>query len=280
MRMCELLKTPVMLTGHNIGVFQDSADQQVAKLGLRKVAWIGLRDKGMSAQELADIGIEGDHVFSGCDDALLCPRLETEEIESLLSGLGLDSKKPWVAVNFHYWGQALEVRKRIEARFAEICDLLVSKHQLQVVFIAMLPGDALAEQSVLDQMKNHAILLPYSPDYKVVRGVIADAEMVFTMKHHPIVFAQGEGVPVVSVALDDYYFLKNKGALSNTGHGEFLANEDGFYGSEVSALITRALDKRQEISSEMLEYKKSMMSIELEPYQKQAKIITGHTSPA
>jgi polysaccharide pyruvyl transferase WcaK-like protein len=267
MRMCQLLNKPYMLTGHNIGVFQDEADRKIARIGLRGARLIGLRDRGISERELAEIGIIGEHVRSTCDDALLCDRMDADGVKAYLSKAGLNAEKAWVAVQFHYWGQAEEGREEIEQRYAEICDKIVAEHGLQVVLIAMTPSDVEPEKKILSLMQAPAVFAPYSPDYKVVRGIIADAEFVFTMKHHPIVFAQGEGVPVVSVSLDDYYYHKNKGALDNTGHGDFLVNGDEFYSDLPEQLISRVIDQKNKIRNEMSAWCETMKEIELRDYR-------------
>ena len=270
MRMCQLLNKPYMLTGHNIGVFQDDADRKIAKMGLSGASLIGLRDRGISEAEIAGLGITGPHVRSTCDDALLCDRLDSDGVKAYLNDSGMDSNKPWVAVQFHHWGQKEAEREQIERRYAEICDKIVAEHGLQVVLISMTPSDVVPEERLLALMKEPAILAPYSPDYKVVRGIIADARMIFTMKHHPIVFAQGEGVPIVGVSLDDYYYHKNKGALDNTGHGEFLVNAEGFYTDLPEQLIRRALISSSCISREMLAWVADMKGLELNDYQQVA----------
>lgn len=266
MRMCQILNKPYFLTGHNIGVFQDQQDRKIAVMGLSKALSIGLRDKGISAAELTEIGISGPHVSSTCDDALFCDRLDQDTIGSLLSAQGVDPSKPWAAVNFHHWGQDADESDGIENRFAAVCDQIVSQHGVQVVLISMTPSDLEPEANVLRKMKQAAVQLPYSPDYRVVRGIIADSAIVFTMKHHPIVFAQGECVPVVSVALDPYYLHKNKGALDNTGDGRYLADSNDFSNDNVLAMIDHALRNQMEIRQRMKHWVNTMRDIELDPY--------------
>jgi len=267
MRMCQLLGKPYFLTGHNIGVFQCGADRRIARMGLRRAESIGLRDRGISERELAAIGVSGSHVESTCDDALFCERLPAEALHARLGEVGLEVGRPWVAANFHYWGQPVSERDGNARRFAEVCDVLIERHGLQVVLIAMTPTDSESNEAVAGHMRQTAGVLPYDPDYRAVRGVIADAALVFTMKHHPIVFAQGEGVPVVCVALDDYYAHKNRGALENTGHAEFMADRDAFDGSGVFEMIDSALARSEEISAAMRDWTSQMRERELEPYR-------------
>lgn len=279
MRICQMLGKPYLLTGHNIGVFQDKDDKRIAAMGLKGALHIGLRDKGISEKEIASIGIHGSHVVSSCDDALFCDRLESREIKQRIEEQGLDSGKPWVAVNFHHWGQAPEEREAIESRFAAICDEIRHTHGMQIVFIAMTPSDVDPETRISAKMKEANCCFPYSPDYRVVRGIIADAAFVFTMKHHPIVFAQGEGVPIVSVALDTYYHHKNKGAMDNTGDGQYLADRDIFNNSDILNLIEKVIQNNDSIRSRMRLWSDAMRKIELRPYlETLARIDSPHVA--
>jgi polysaccharide pyruvyl transferase WcaK-like protein len=267
MRICQMLNKPYILTGHNIGVFQDRADRRLAYKGLSGARLIELRDRGISEKELEGIGIAGEHVRSTCDDALLCDRAAQNVVKDAIKDAGLDPEKPWVAVQFHYWGQPMEDREKIAKRYAELCDHIVEQHGLQIALIAMTPSDVEPELAILELMEKKGALVPYSPDYRLVRGVIADAEFVFTMKHHPIVFAQGEGVPVVGVSLDDYYYHKNKGALDNTGDGGFLSHANEFYTETPERHISEVMGKRVEIRNRMLSWVNQMRANELSSYE-------------
>lgn len=267
MRLCQLLGKPYLLTGHNIGVFQDRHDRRLAVQALSKAFWIGLRDRGLSEAELSEVGICGQHVLSSCDDALFCNRMERNELEREILSSGGNPQQAWAAVNFHHWGQPESERPANEQRYAELCDILRDRHGLQVVFIAMTPTDVAPAKAVISRMRGPAVLLSYSPDYRVVRGVIAESQLVFTMKHHPIVFAQGEGVPVVSVALDDYYLRKNIGAMENTGHARFMMDRSTFESKSAVTLLAEALGKRDEIGREMRAWTDSMRALEMDPYR-------------
>lgn len=267
MRACQLLGKPYFLTGHNIGVFQCRQDRRIAFLGLKKAKSIGLRDRGRSESELREIGISGAHVSSTCDDALFCERVPSSTVRQRLSAAGMTDSEQWVAVNFHHWGQDEMERPSIQARFAQLCDHLWERHGMRTVFVAMTPEDVVPEELVARRMAHSPVILPYCPDYRLVRGVIADAALVFTMKHHPIVFAQGESVPAVSVALDPYYLHKNVGAMENTGHSNFVADRGTFFSSAAEALLDQAVAESSSISLAMKAWTDQMREIELNPYQ-------------
>ena len=65
--------------------------------------------------------------------------------------------------------------------------------------------------------KDRLYNLSYDYDFRTVRALIGGSDICVTMKHHPIIFALGEKVPVISLALGDYYEHKNIGALGIFG---------------------------------------------------------------
>ncbi len=268
MRVCQILGIPYVLTGHNIGVFQDERDRRLAHWGLKGASYIGLRDKGISERELKEIGIHGERVESSCDDALLCPKPSADEVTEVIRGAGADPGKPWVAVNFHYWGQPEEEQSKNAARFAQICDELVGRFGLQVVFIAMTPTDVEPERAVKQAMVHTSFMIPYSPDYRVVRGVIAFSHLCFTMKHHPIVFAQGELIPVVCVALESYYEHKNRGALANTGDTEAMVTLADFHSDKVLEIIKNTMQDQDTSRARKEQYLKKMYALEKRIYER------------
>lgn len=278
MRCCQLLKKPYILTGHNIGVFQSNADRKIAHMGLKGAHYIGLRDQGVSESELCEIGIKGAHVESTCDDALTCDRIPKDDVYQLLQKTGLDTSKTWVAVNFHHHQLPTAELDKITKRFAQLCDHISEQFDLQVVVIAMTPSDVGPEALMIEQMHGSVFHLPYSPDFKVVRGVIAESAWVFTMKHHPIVFAQGECVPVIAIALDDYYYHKNLGALKNTSHSEYLISYEEFYGQKPEALMTRITEENESLRNETASWLSKMRAVELKPYKSAIEILRAETT--
>lgn len=267
MQAARILKVPYILTGQTIGVFQSSTDRRLALSGLRSAAYIGLRDAGISERELRGIGLPSHLLHSTCDDALLCKRAGWARVEKVLVEAGVNPDEPWVSINFHDWKQAPEKKNRVAADFAGLCDYLVKERQLQAVFIAMTPKDVGPEARVRELMKESSRMIPYDPDYKLVRGIIAESKLCFTMKHHPIVFAQGEVVPVVAVALDEYYMHKNLGALKNSGQGDFLITKDVLGSESGKKILDRALDDVDLCADALSDWKSKMQDEELDIYR-------------
>lgn len=265
MHLCHLLGTQVILTGQSIGVFKNKTDRKLAKWGLEHARLIYLRDKRFSEMEVNALGIIGPHIRSLFDDALFCERSAKKEVNDVLRINGIDLMRPFVIANFHHWGQSSETRTMSSIRFAESCDYITEVTKAQIIFIPMLPSDELPEQSVINNMKEKATLLKYDYDYRIARGIISQSKLVFTMKHHPIIFAYGEGVPVISVTLDDYYYHKNKGAMDLVQQGNFCIEYKTFCDSnQTNTLIKQAWKQREDNIAKIKKWVCSNRKMEIE----------------
>ncbi len=183
-----ILNVPSLLTGQTIGEFKTDEDLKYARRGLRWPKRITVRDRGESVRDLAAIGITGEHIQETFDDALFRDQAHSTECESVVHDSGLNPRQPYVAVNVYYWGQSGDLPQRLMKRFAQLCDRLADRHDLQILFCPMVQQDEAAIRDCIGHMQAEASMLKYDYDYRLVRGVIAGALFCFTMKHHPIVF--------------------------------------------------------------------------------------------
>jgi len=231
LRLCHMLGTPVMLTGQTIGVFGGDRDRGLAKWGLAKAKYIGLRDRSESEKEVASIGVAGSQVNSGYDDALFCERVGQADVWAALRQSGLSApERGYLVANVHFWGLDSAARMRVSTRLAQLCSATAGELRVPVVFVPMARSDAAAERDVMGKMDGTVALAEHGYDYRLVRGIIAESCGVITMRHHPIIFAQGEGVPCLSVALHPYFVRKNGGAMAHFGQEIFALGKDRFYG--------------------------------------------------
>lgn len=112
-------------------------------------------------------------------------------------------------------------------------------------------GHTEARKPCMARMTQKGRMLRYAYDYKVVRGVIGGARSCLAMKHHPIVFAMANAVPTVSVAVDNYYKHKNRGALALFGMEAWVLDEGVVFDARGMKMVMRLLEQRAEISAEI-----------------------------
>jgi polysaccharide pyruvyl transferase WcaK-like protein len=239
-RLAHALGVPTILSGQTIGVFKSPINRILAHWGLKKAELIYLRDPVDSAKDLAALNLSGDWIKSTFDDALFFKSASTIKIAELLDESGLDVQKPYMAVNVHYWGQSPEASRVIMANMARVLDRIQTDTGLQIVFVPMVPSDEAAieevrtSMGVAGKMPDHS----YQPDLAV--GLIQNASLCITMKHHPIIFAMAAAVPTVSMTFDDYYHHKNYGAM------KMFNQENCLVKSSPEQLEQRLLEKAQD----------------------------------
>lgn len=226
-RLAHTMGVAAVASGQTIGVFKTRLNRMVARWGLSKLRSITVRDREASLNDLASIGITGPRVIATFDDALFCDTASKKRMQNLLQDNGIPDNTPYVAVNVHYWGQRPDLSQEMIRHLARACDDLIHTHGVYIVFVPMHPTDEQPARDVLSIMRSKdARLLAYPYDYRDARGVIGGARCCITMKHHPIVFACGEGTPVMSLVFDDYYQHKNEGALSLFDMQQFVIRYD------------------------------------------------------
>lgn len=251
MRVAHILGTQTILSGQTIGVFENNTDRKLAKWGLEHARFIYLRDNGDSEADVNSLGINGNHIKSTFDDALFCKKVSKETALNFICQQGLDVSKPYIVTQFHFWGQTEMTQQATALRFAQLCDFLIEKHGVQILFVPMVQTDENAEKVVIQLMNNPASLLCYDYDYRMARGIMAESLLTFTLKHHPIIFSMGECVPSVAVCLDDYYYRKNHGALSNCGHQDLCLDNAAFMGQKAFDTLDKAIEKNLRLRNEI-----------------------------
>ena len=222
-RIADVFKVPVFLSGQTIGVWSGKFTKIFAKWGLSKAKIITTRDPEDSLLELRKIGIEGKHIFSTFDDATFCEKLKDDkQIRRILINVGLsenDLSSGFFVMNFHYWSlNTQEDRRLILFKINSIISWIRSTYKQKILFIPMVPQDEIAMQNYLEEYtQNDIYFLKYDYSFKTIKSIIGNSMACVTMKHHPIIFALGEEVPVISLALGKYYKHKNCGALKIFG---------------------------------------------------------------
>ena len=189
---------------------------------------------------LKEIGLsDPKRYFATCDDAIFCEKKTRFKY----------SDHPCAVVNFMDF--MMPDKDRLSEYLVEICNALKERFE-SVVFLPMDNLDIAYYKDLKYKLGLDCVELfsDRPADFKTARALIASSSICFTMRHHPIVFALGEAVPVVSLYCNDYFEHKNIGALSLFGLDEFsldLRRDDFVQLSEI--LIDKALSSQNAIKT-------------------------------
>jgi polysaccharide pyruvyl transferase WcaK-like protein len=255
------LRTRVVLSGQTIGLWQPGLNQWLARWGLGKVDLISLRDNDDSVSALGGIAIESSKFCVTCDDATFSARSERREYMSILADSRIAAsvrKGDYVAVNIHYWGMGAARRGEALTQIYEVLEHVVARHGLPVILVPMTPSDheTMSDMQDLFTAKEQPVVFECDYDFRLIRALIADSKICITMKHHPIIFALGEGTPTIALNYTDYYQHKNNGAMSLFGVEEYGIRIDrlDYKRRQATDLIDRALAKVDEISAVIISH--------------------------
>lgn len=234
-KLASIFGKPVFLSGQTIGIWNSKFTKAFSRWAFKDVKEITVRDPDDSFRALQELNLPNRVNYNVCcDDALFCEKAKTEDID--IDGLDIMDGN-YIVIQFHYWGANNPDEKAIIRNY--ITSIVQRNANSKIVFISMTPSDEDSIADFFSENENTAniFVLKYNYDYQVVRTVIANALYCITMKHHPIIFALGETVPVISLNYSQYYQHKNTGALKLFNMDKYAINMETDSVEQVMELI-------------------------------------------
>lgn len=244
--LAKLYQKPVVLSGQTIGLFRNTFDKLISKFAFSKADLITVRDAEDSLKDLRAIGVNGEHVYATFDDALFCDKTSIVKLKEIFTQVNFDQK--YVSLQFHYWGISdFETRQQLLENINQLVNYVLYTTDFSIVLFGMHMYDLEALDNYMATYAHpRVVMLGDNRNFRDIRGVIAHSEICITMKHHPIIFAIGERIPVISLAFDSYYVHKNKGALGIFGLEEFNIDiSTSFNLDKIINLAVKALQDRK-----------------------------------
>lgn len=242
-------KLDVILSGHNIGIWQNNYQKKIAKQ-LNKVSYIGLRDNDASIEDLKQIGIDNPKkIIPLFDDALFCSSIDEDKRIKLFTEQGI-SNKPYILLNLTY----TKASEEAVLKFIDQLDLalksITQNHDLNIIAISMHHTD----NEAINYLKNKnlkVINFNHKNSFKTVIGVIKNAHISLTLRHHPIIFSMAGCVPTISIASDEYFVHKNIGAMKLFNQEQLVFSIKDITEDKLKVSIENCISKRSEISEKI-----------------------------
>ena len=189
----------VLMYGCGIGPVSSPANRRAAGRTINQyVDAITLREPG-SARELQEMGVTRPKISVTADPALLLDPAPPEAVEAFLRTQGIDPDEKHVLFVLRPW-QGMEEKLPVFAAAARWC---YEKKGMVPVFFALEPkrDRAVAEQvAAMVDCPHHIVSAPH--DGHLIVGMMGAMEAVVSMRLHALIFAAGQGVPLVGVVYD------------------------------------------------------------------------------
>lgn len=195
----KLRGNPVIMYGCGIGPIQYPSNRRLcARILQKRVDVITLRDTH-SKTELDDMGVTNPRIILAADPTVILPAAQPATVDGLLENATLDPAGRYIGFTLRPW-PGFEAKADI---FAQAADYAYEKHGLTPVFLPIERRlDLPAAQLVADRMKAPHHLLDETGSSAHTIGLFARMKVVVSMRLHALVFAAGQGVPLVGVVYD------------------------------------------------------------------------------
>ena len=218
-RMAKRSGCKVMLYGCGVGpIHQPKNKKRAAKTLDRYVDVIALRDD-YSLLTLNELGVTRPEIRLTADPALLCEPLNGAGCSSYLYSVGLRESERYIMFALRPWKGFQE---KIGA-FAAAAEYAWRCYGLVPVFFGLEPNQDMPElERTAARIHCPHLILPSSGNSKQIISLISRMDIVISMRLHALIFAAGQGVPVVGIVYDP----KVSGFLDYLGQDLYLPLEE------------------------------------------------------
>jgi len=230
-----LLGCSVMMYGCGIGPVTKPFNRRLtARVLNRFVRSITLRESE-SREELMRLGVTKPEIILAADPALILPPLPESTVDSAMLANGLSPGGRYICFILRNWpsyGDKAEI-------FGRAADYAYERYGLGPVFVPIEPPkDINAAMLASKSMKAPYQIVREIRNPRTIIGMLARMEVVVSMRLHGLIFAAGQGVPLVGVAYDS----KISSFLRYMAHDLFTHIDDVTY-EQLVELIDRAVKK-------------------------------------
>jgi len=189
----------VLMYGCGIGPVSNPKNRKKAGRVIDRCAdMITLRDP-QSAEELASMGVTRPQMRLTADPALLLDPASDARVDSFLLSQGLDPAGRYALFVLRPWAGFDQVCPA----FASAADRLYAEEGITPIFLALEPGRDLAvshQTAALVKAPCHVLSAPHEGD--LIVGLMGRMQVVISMRLHALIFASGQGIPLVGVVYD------------------------------------------------------------------------------
>ena len=189
----------VMMYGCGIGPIHSEANRRRAARVLQKsVDAITLRDTH-SREELEDMGVTNPEIILSADPTVILPAAPEQVVDGILESQGIDPRGRYIGFALRPW-PGFEEKASL---FGAAADYAYEKYGLTPVFLPIERRlDVGAARLAAQHMKAPHYILPETGSSDHTIGLFARMQVVVSMRLHALVFAAGQGVPLVGVVYD------------------------------------------------------------------------------
>ncbi len=196
--VAKLLGKKVMLYSNGIGPVSKSYNRFFIKRIINYVDMITLREEA-SRKELQGLNITRPPIYVTADPAFTLDGISNEEAVKVLQKENIPYDRPLMGVSVRAWKNSEDFIEKM----AKLCDWMIEKYQVHVVFIPMQHDTDIKVSTILQQkMKNTSFILRDRYQVKEMLGIVGLFHIVLSMRLHTLIFAGVKRIPMLGFVYD------------------------------------------------------------------------------
>ncbi|HIR84006.1 MAG TPA: polysaccharide pyruvyl transferase CsaB [Candidatus Galloscillospira excrementavium] len=196
----KILGNKVLMYGCGIGPIRSEANRaRAARVLQKRVDIITLRDTH-SREELRRMEVTHPEIIQSADPTVILPAASAEIIDGVMESHGMDPHGRYIGFTLRPW-PGFEEKAPL---FGQAADYVWRKYGLTPVFLPIerrLDVEAARKAAAYIQEAPYVILPDTGSSDRTI-GLFARMQAVVSMRLHALVFAAGQGVPLVGVVYD------------------------------------------------------------------------------
>ncbi len=247
-RLSNFLNTDIILSGHNIGIWQNKYQRRMGK-HIKKAKFIGLRDDDKSIESLKQISVYDEKkVIPLFDDALFCENANPEIFNKYLKLNSLEKDTKYILINAYYFKSTEKQVKETLLKLNNIIEQNLNNRKIKIVLLAMHYSDLPALKFIKKNLKVESEIFRHDDNFRIVISLIRNAYAVISTRHHPLIFAMSGAVPILSIVFDAYFKHKNIGAMKLFGQEKYVLDNSEIDSGEINIKLKYILENKNSIS--------------------------------
>lgn len=270
--IARILGKPVYLSGQTMGPYSGWFAQQYTRFALQSVKMISFRDKDVSHNRVAEIGVTEPVQFDAADDAISLKGIDDATATTLLekeTGKSMRELKEKMLVVFNMkaslsifkgQGRSGDLGNEV-ALMAQIADAMIEKFDCTVILMPTDFSDGVDDRvphaQIYDLAKNKDSIYQVTEQYvdDELIGMIGLVDMAFGARYHFNVFAASRFIPFLGIASGVYQRTKLSGLASLCGLVECYVDHDMEYATldDVWPSVEKVVQERDRIHAELRE---------------------------
>lgn len=214
----------VLMYGCGVGPIDSPFNRKLtARILTNNVEIIALRENG-SKQVLEEMGVTGPNIVISADPALILTPAEEEKVDSLMLRQGIPRRGKYICFALRNWPGYEDKLPAIGAA----ADYAYKSFGLTPVFVPVdRKQDVSAARLAASRTSCPHYLLTEAGSARVTIGLLSRMEVVVAMRLHALIFAAGQGKPLVGISYNEKVssFLEYVGQNLSTPLGELTADK-------------------------------------------------------